>query len=145
MELEVLDLFQLKKAIRIIIPDFSFCDILDPIRENVPAEVPLSILVDLVNDKLDSVGDGNYIFYANDDDENIGLDDEKMDQKLIDVLKGYEDEPNTYEIRCFLINALLECIPTCDNRLYFRNATNINLMAKLEYTVVYVEKEPDIW
>ena len=30
-------------------------------------------------------------------------------------------------------------------RVYLRNATNIELLAKFEYTVIYFNKEPDIW
>ena len=79
------------------------------ICENVPIDVPLNILNYLVNDKKQNVGDGNYIFYKNDDQDAIEFDKEIFDKKLVDVLKGYEDEPLTYEFRCYPIGSIFEC------------------------------------
>ena len=105
---------------------------------NVPITFSLKILSDLANSQTDEFGEDNYVFmYMN---EEIIINKETQDLKLVDVLENDEDNAGgRYEIECFEIKADW----FTKNEVIVKNATNRKLKIKLNYQTKEFTKEKD--
>ena len=115
----------------------------DDIVEYVPSDVKLDVLNTLANTKTGNVGGNNYVFFFNDKEESLDMSPENLQRKMTDVISGFEDDSLSYEFRCYLPTSTTGCIGRCDKRVFIRNATEFELVAKFNYKVTYFNKEPD--
>ena len=97
------------------------------VQSNLSSEVPLGFLNSLANDRTQNVGDGNYIFRFNDDD--IEIDDETKEKKLIEVLGNDVEILGKYSIECREIKAY----SGWSNNIILKNATKRLLQIDVSY------------
>ena len=113
--------------------DYHFLDPL--IKSDLPPTLPLKVLNILANNHTGNSGDSNYIFkYL---DEEIIINDETQDHKMVDVLANDEDNDGKYEIECYEVKANL----FWGKDIVVKNSTKRKLRAEVSYHTRDFHKE----
>ena len=110
------------------------------VQSNISSEVSLGFLNSLANSRTQNVGDGNYIFHFNDDE--IKIDDETKEKKLVEVLPNDEGDLGKYFIECREIKAF--AFPGWKNDIILKNATERTLKIDVKYKARDFMEEKDV-
>ena len=107
------------------------------VKSNLPTILPLGALNTLVNKHTGNSGDDNYILKYF--DEEIIIDDDTKDLKLVEVLANDEENYGKYVIDCFEIKAKF----IWGKDIVIKNATKRKLKAEVTYVIKDFAREKD--
>ena len=106
-------------------------------KTNVPRNLQLRFLNNFANSRTGHFGEDNYIFKFL--DEEIIIDEETQNQKLVDVLENEEGIDTKYVIECFERQANF----FWGKEIIVKNATKRQLKTEVTYQTRDVTKEKD--
>ena len=106
-------------------------------KTNVPRNLRLRFLNNFANSRTGLFGEDNYIFKFL--DEEIIIDDETQNQKLVDVLENGEGIDTKYVIECFERQSIF----FWGKEIIVKNATKRKLKTEVTYQTRDFTKEKD--